>query len=141
MANKLTIDSVRRQAEEKLLASKFPELSSLATNDEEALEYLLTREQFEKKYPSKRARQATDKAAWKAFEKPNFTNVQAIKGPEETAGDGEIVNSGGQEGEESGVQSMTEESKLRSEFEIKLDESQLQALEEIRQRRERKKGN
>ncbi len=119
------------------MASKFPELSSVTIEgDEEALEYFVTREQFEKKYPARKARQATNKAAWKALEKPTFTNVEPIKTPEENAQSGEISEVKSEEG----GQSEGEEKSLRSEFEIKLDESQLQALEEIRTRRERKRG-
>jgi hypothetical protein len=119
------------------MASKFPELSSVTIEgDEDALEYFVTREQFENKYPARKARQATNKAAWKALEKPTFTNVEPIEIPEENAQSEEISEVKSEEG----GQSEGEEKSLRSEFEVKLDESQLQVLEEIRARRERKRG-
>ena len=121
------------------MSSKFPELSSVATDDEEDLEYLITREQFEKKYPAKRARQATNKKVWQDLQKPTFTDVQSVEIPESTTGN-ENAGEGKEEKVDGQILATSDEKSLRSEFEIKLDESQLQALEEIRARREKKRG-
>ena len=121
------------------MSSKFPELSSVATNDDEDLEYLVTREEFEKKYPAKKARQATNKKAWQGFQKPTFTNTQPVEILENTTGN-EATTEAKEEKISEHSAATSDEKSLRSEFETKLDESQLKALEEIRARRERQRG-
>jgi hypothetical protein len=121
------------------MSSKFPELSSVATDDEEDLEYLITREEFEKKYPAKKARQATNKKAWPGVQKPTFTNTQPVEVPDNATGNEATAEAKDEKvSEHSDVTS--DEKSLRSEFESKLDESQLKALEDIRARRERQRG-
>jgi hypothetical protein len=134
------VDSIREQAEDDKLTNKFPELSSVDMNGEEGLEYLVKKEEFEMKHPARKARQPTNKAAWKAFSKqPAHTTAKPTKIPEVD------VTAATEEAEK--AEAVVEESTveedvipLRSQFEIHLDETQVEALKDIRARRERQRG-
>jgi hypothetical protein len=127
--------------------NKFPELSSVDMGNEEGLEYLVKREEFEMKYPAKRARQSSNKAAWRALSKqPTLTNAKPTKTPEMNSTTGTEETKDGESNEEK-TENVVEESTAkedvvpsRPQFEIHLNESQVEALNEIRARRERQRG-
>jgi hypothetical protein len=142
--NKLTIDSVRKLVEDRRDVSKFPELSSVDTSDE-ALTYLIEKEEFERQYPAKSTRQPVNKAAWReSMKKPSFTNVTSESIPEQTMIEVDQVEVGGDVQDEVVVVEekaiRKEMDSVRSEFDFKLDAAQLEALEAIRARRERQRA-
>lgn len=127
------IDAAIKRSEEGVKASKFPELSALVTDDEKSLEYTVIQQEFENEFPARRARQATDVAAWEAaYQKPGVTGdtLGEIPNVENLNAEGESIEVG-----ELGPP--PEREILRTEFATDLDESQIRALEEIRARREK----
>ena len=127
--------------------NKFPELSSVDISNEEGLEYLVEREEFEMKHPARKARQPTNKAAWKALSKhPAPTKTKPTEIPEANVTEvTEMIGDG--ESNEERAENVVEESaanedvtRLRPQFELLLDESQVEALKDIRARRERQRG-
>ena len=97
------------------------------------MEYTIKQEEFEKEFPARKARQATDVAAWEAaYQKPGFTGDKLGEMPSE-----ESLNAEGESGEVDELGPPPEREILRSEFATNLDESQIKALEEIRARREK----
>ena len=97
------------------------------------MEYIIKQEEFEKEFPARRARQATDVAAWEAaYQKQGFTDDALGEMSSE-----ESLNAEGESGEVDELGPPPEREILRSEFATTLDESQIKALEEIRARREK----
>jgi len=97
------------------------------------LEYTIKQAEFEKEFPARKARQATDVAAWEAaYQKSGTTSDTLEKMPSEatlnTEGESDVVDDLGPP---------PEREILRSEFATNLDESQIKALGEIRARREK----
>ena len=117
-------------------------------SSEEALQYLIEREEFEDAHPAKKARQARNKEAWK---RPVSGGAQGNGGHGGVIAAGEtdddevdrkyeeLTRKKSVETQESGEQREgTSPAGVRSgsEFERLLDEEQLAILEEIRARRE-----
>lgn len=147
------LETAKRIASENGQSGLFPELGSVAVEEPDKFDYIIQREEFERQFPSRIARQVTNTAAWAAPTKQNksFTQTKESKAtervvetPVEAAGIEENVPV--EEAEEapgSDVTAPTKESfelEFESPFEVKLDESQRKALEKIRERRERLRG-
>lgn len=130
----------------------FPELGSVAVEEPDKFDYVIQREEFERKFPSRIAKQATDTDAWDSATKQNkyFTKAKpkaskpVVRGTSEAE---DIEESAPVEGSEKApapdAAAPAEEPfklEFESPFEVKLDETQRQELENIRERRERLRG-
>jgi hypothetical protein len=135
---------VRKEYEQSRYVSKFPELSSVDSS-EEALQYLIEREEFEDAHPARKARQARNKEAWK---KPVSGGAYGGQAGVNAAGETEdeeidrkyeeLTRKKSVEAQDLGEQREgTSPDGVRSGSEFEgLDEEQLAILKEIRARRE-----
>jgi hypothetical protein len=116
-------------------------------SSEEALHYLIEREEFEDAHPARKARQARNKEAWKKPVTGNGGQAGVIAAGETDDDEvdrkyAELTGKKSVEARESGEQregTSLDGVRLGSEFEGLLDEKQLAILEEIRARREARK--
>jgi hypothetical protein len=121
----------------------------VAIEEPEKFDYIIQREEFEMQFPSRRARQVPNTAAWAVPTKKNQNIAHEVEdAPEvaiETADSGErapvegaeeIIEEQARPG--AAGDSLTVESS--SPFEVKLDDAQRTALQKIRERRERLRG-
>jgi hypothetical protein len=129
------IDTARRIAKENGQNGLFPELGSVAVEEPDKFDYIIQREEFEKQFPSRIARQVPNAAAWAAPTKKNKNIKPATDGPEVEK---ETADSGKREGAEEIVEEQAGPG--ASPFEVTLDDAQRKALQKIRERRERLRG-
>jgi len=115
----------------------------VSAEDPSSVEYLVQREEFERKHPSKLTRQPVNMAAWGEPTKARkAAQQQAVRSPFK-ARSGEEVNP--QVDQTSTQESDTVEfqavyNAIPSEFKIKVNNSQREALEALRANKEKKKG-
>jgi hypothetical protein len=144
----LISDSARKRAKEDRAVIKFPELTSVI-DDEQSLEYLIQREEFETNYPSDLARQPTNEAAWaresKGSRRSRILREDDIEASREKLLAEEI---NAEETVTPVIETVTEtvtedveEEAVKSEFERKLDESRLKTLLELRAERETRRSS
>jgi len=135
----IVLDAARALAEEGLRDSKFPELSSVSTEDELALEYLIKRDEYEQKHSSKQARLAINYSAWINSLKKPIDSV-AVGTPTETKGEEATqTKESSKDVEEPKIVEEVHEEEIKVEPILEgLDETQLEILKEIRARRGRR---
>jgi hypothetical protein len=121
----------------------------VAVEEPDKFDYVIQREEFERQFPSRIAKQATDTAAWDSPTKQNkyFTQTKpkASKPVGRGTSEAEDIEESApvEESEKAPAPDAAEEPfklEFESPFEVKLDEAQRQELEKIRERRERLRG-
>jgi hypothetical protein len=137
------LDAAKQHVQELGGSNPFPELKSLDMQDAETLDYIFQREQFEREFPSGKARQPVKHDEWakptsktKSFTSTPETSTNTLESAEVASASTEEVK-GDAVTEEESTASPTKKSILDK---IELDDSERKLLEEFRAQRERKRG-
>ena len=132
---------MRKQYEEARFSSKFPELS-VVDSSEEALKYLVEKEQFEDAHPAKKARQARNEKAWKkpVTGRTPASSVEIDDGAGLDKKHEKVTKEPSSEAQKGGIEGTDAKVAVKAEFEGILNDSQLEILEEIRARREARRA-